>query len=262
MTSIEPSAADVDLAPNGWPWPVLRGFRNGEAFALTDVYRRHVDEVAKQLRHGFGFTSAGRAHRFVGYGSAFELQDALHETFRRAFEPRAREGYDGIRPYGPYLRTIARNVVLRGFRQREVQFPAVGQADDATGESAEATLPDEAAPSPEQTVGRAQVQAVVQRYLETLPEVDRELLRLRFIEGQSQRDAADALGLGRQQVRGREVKLRKGLLAFLRRQGEEGLVPGGLVLQLMLVTDAVIVLREAADSVLASLGAGAGGGLT
>lgn len=221
-----------EAAPNGWPWPLLRGFREGETAALGEVYRRHARDVAAQLRYGFAFQARGRHHRFVGCRSAFDLHDALHETFRRAFEPRAREGYDGMRPYGPYLRAIARNVVLRGFRAREEQFPEV-RADDGEASGEPIEIVDEGAATPEQEVGRAQVRAVVQRFLQTLPAADRRLLELRFVEGQSQRDAAEALGMGRQQVRGREVKLRRQMLRFLREQGEEGLVSAAVVLPLL-----------------------------
>jgi len=220
-------------APNGWSWALLRGFREGRTDALSEVYRRHADEVTKQLRYGFAFQAAGRHHRFVGCRSAFELHDALHETFRRAFEPGARERYDGLRPYGPYLRAIARNVVLRGFRAREVQFPEVREDGEATSTAIEVV--DDASPTPEQQVGRAQLRAVVQRFLDTLPAPDRRLLEVRFVEGRSQRDAAELLGLGRQQIRGRETKLREQLLRWLRQRGEEGLVAASLALPLPLV---------------------------
>lgn len=218
-------------APNGWPWSLLEGFRAGESSALRDVYRRHAADVAKQLRFGFSFESRGRAHRFVGYGSAFDLQDALHETFRRAFEPRARQGYDGIRPYGPYLRTIARNVVLKTFRNREISFPPVG--DDDEGGKAPVTAWGDDGPSPEQSVASAQVQALVKDFLGTLDPQSRRLLEVRFIDGKSQRDAADLLGLGRQQVRSREAKLRAALVNYLKAQGEAGLVTHSALLALL-----------------------------
>jgi RNA polymerase sigma factor (sigma-70 family) len=229
-----PTQAVTDAtAPNGWPWALLRGFREGHTEALGEVYRLHAEDVTKQLRYGFAFQAAGRHHRFVGCRSAFELHDALHETFRRAFEPQARERYDGLRPFGPYLRAIARNVVLRGFRAREVQFPEIRVDGEATAGPIE--IVDEGSQTPEQQVGRAQLRAVVQRFLETLPAPDRRLLEVRFVEGKSQRDAAEVLGLGRQQIRGREAKLRQQMLRYLRQQGEEGLVAAGLALPLPLL---------------------------
>jgi RNA polymerase sigma-70 factor (ECF subfamily) len=178
------------------------------------------------LHYGFSFSSAGRAHRFVGYGSAFELQDALHETFRLAFEPRARDGYDGIRPYGPYLKAIARNVVLKSFRAREKLFPTV---DEVVGRGIESGVTvSEAPPSPEQHVQHGEIRELVEEFLRGLADEDRRLVETRFVEGLSQRDAAEVLGIGRQRIRTRELRLRKELMTFLRSRGEAGLVAHGM----------------------------------
>jgi RNA polymerase sigma factor (sigma-70 family) len=212
---------------------MLRGFREGQQDALREVYRMHVEDVARHLRHGFSFSSRGRDHRFVGYGSAFELHDVLHETFLRAFEPRARDRYDGIRPYGPYLKAIARNIVLRGFRAREVSFPAIG---DDVGEASMGHARFEAdLGSPESLVARDEVRALVQAFLESLEPEERLLLRLRFVDGISQRDVAEKMGLGRQQVRGREERLRKRLVQYLQSRGETGLMPRGAMVPTWIV---------------------------
>jgi RNA polymerase sigma factor (sigma-70 family) len=210
---IPTSTIEPGLAPNGWSWATLRGFRSGEPAALREVYRAHAEDIGKLLRFGFSFESSGRAHRFVGYGSAFELQDALHETFCRAFEPRARQGYDGVRPYAPYLRTIARNVVLRAFRAQRELFPL---ADEGHGPGAGAVVLTDNEPGLEDAALRRELDGIVREFLDQLPADDRRLLTVRFVEGHSQRDAADALGLGRQQVRSRETRLRAALLAHLR----------------------------------------------
>jgi RNA polymerase sigma factor (sigma-70 family) len=217
------TAPGGELAPNGWPRALLQGFRAGEREALTTVYRLHAEEVALLLRHGFSFESSGQRHRFAGYASGFELQDALHETFRRAFEPRAREGYDGIRPYGAYVTTIARNLVLRSFRDREVLFPLEADAGAQVGPLLAAV---DVGPTPEREVHDHQVRELVERFLATLSLDERRLIELRYVEGLSQRDAADALGLGRQRVRTREQALRAKLLAYLREHGEAALVDG------------------------------------
>lgn len=202
---------ETDTAPNGWPRALLQGFRDGRAEALTQVYRDHAPELARRLRGGFTFEAGGRTHRFVGYHGAFELQDALQETFKLAFEAGARQRYDGLRPYAPYLFTIARNVVLRSFRAREVLFPSAGEVPG---------LDSAPTPSPEQALAREQTRRLVAAFLESLPEEDRRLLTLRFAEGLPQREAADALGIGRQRLRGREDELRSRLVAHLRARGE------------------------------------------
>ena len=143
--------------------------------------------------------------------------------FGARFEPRAREGYDGIRPYGAYVTTIARNLVLRSFRAREVLFPLEADAGVQAGPMLAAV---DVGPTPEREVHDRQVLELVERFLATLTPDERRLIELRFVEGLSQRDAADALGLGRQRVRTREQALRAKLLAYLREHGESALVEG------------------------------------
>lgn len=215
---------DDSNAPNGWPRATLNAFRDGRPDAMTWVYRTHAPELARRLRAGFTFESGGHAHRFGGYTGAFELQDALQETFRLAFEAGARARYDGLRPYAPYLFAIARNVVLRGFRAREVLFPTTGEMALA----AEAASVASPAVTPELDLQRAQTRHLVERFLATLSAEDRRLLTLRFVEGHPQREAADALGIGRQRLRGREDALRARLVAHLRAHGAVQTAAGGV----------------------------------
>jgi RNA polymerase sigma-70 factor (ECF subfamily) len=221
MPPIDP---DTPTAPNGWSRATLTAFRAGRAEALTWVYREHAPELARRLRTGFTFESGGHAHRFGGYAGAFELQDALQETFRLAFEAGARERYDGLRPYAPYLFAIARNVVLRGFRAREVLFPTTGELALA----AEAVPATSAAVTPELDLQRAQTRRLVEVFLATLTAEDRRLLTVRFAEGTPQREAAELLGMGRQRLRGREDALRARLLAHLRAHGAVQTASGGI----------------------------------
>ncbi|PRQ08316.1 RNA polymerase sigma factor [Enhygromyxa salina] len=212
----------AELAPNGWSKDLLRGFKAGERAALTEVYRLHAESVALLLRHGFSFEASGTRHRFAGYGSGFELQDLLHETFRRAFEPRSRASYDGIRPYGAYVSTIARNLVLRSFRAREVLFPLA----DGEHPTAATLAPIDDGPSPEREVHDAEVRELVAAFLASLDPEQRRLVQLRFVDGLSQRDAAEVLGLGRQRIRTSEKQLRRALLIYLREHGEATLIEG------------------------------------
>jgi DNA-directed RNA polymerase specialized sigma24 family protein len=84
-------------------------------------------------------------------------------------------------------------------------------------------------PTPERELHDRQVLELVERFLATLTPDDRRLIELRHVEGLSQRDAADVLGLGRQRIRTREQALRVKLLAYLREHGEAALVDGVVV---------------------------------
>jgi RNA polymerase sigma-70 factor (ECF subfamily) len=227
-----PLEAEAPTAPNGWPVALLRGFRAGDREALADVYRRHADDVAAFLQRGFTFEAQARWYRFAGYGSAFDLQDALHQTFRLAFEPAARNGYDGVRPYGPYLLTIARNVALRAFRLREKLFAPLRGDEDGPPPFAAADA-GEPGSSPEQQLLREQARAMVRAFLDGLSAQDRDLLQLRFVEGLSQRDAAERLGIGRQSVRSRETRLREQLVAYVRAREEPRAGLGGALVSMV-----------------------------
>jgi RNA polymerase sigma-70 factor (ECF subfamily) len=210
-------ASTAPRAPNGWPSVWLQGFRGGDSGALEAIYRQHAPAVATLLRRGFSFESEGVQRRFVGYASAFDLQDALHETFRLAFEPRAREGYDGLRPFGPWVAAIARNVVLRDFRRKERAFPRVDvHGTPEEGAVAVQVTVGTGPTGPEAVVASERLRERVRAFVAGLPAADRELVRLRFEEGRSQRDVEALLGVGRQRIRTREAKLRAALLAQLR----------------------------------------------
>ena len=78
------------------------------------VYRAHAEPLARMLR-AMAWRVRGGAMR-----GTLEVENTVLETFARAFEPRTRESYDGVRPYGHFLLGIARNVLLEQTRQREV----------------------------------------------------------------------------------------------------------------------------------------------
>jgi RNA polymerase sigma-70 factor (ECF subfamily) len=180
---------------------LLRQFRRGEQRALERVYRTYVDRVEALVRHGF--VLAQRGVRISGVGVA-DLADLIQEVFARAFSERARLGFDGVREYGPYVATIARNVLIDWARKhkREIVMP----------ELAELEAPDDGEPEPIDPA----VLAVVERYLAALPPELRGLYEQRYVLNLSQEEAARNLGLKRQQLRTREKKLRKGLARALR----------------------------------------------
>ena len=91
---------------------LLDSFRRGEGPAIERVYREYVGQVTALLKSGFSFMSGGKSTYFKGYKDAWELECAVQDVFIQAFSARARESYDGVKPFGPFLMTIARNRVI------------------------------------------------------------------------------------------------------------------------------------------------------
>jgi RNA polymerase sigma-70 factor, ECF subfamily len=212
---------------------LLDRFKRGERRALEEVYRHYAPEVATFLSRGFTFSSGGRALRFGGYAQPFDLDNALQETFMRAFKESARVGYDGLHPYKSYLYAIARNLVLDEFRNREVamspfidQLDSGGAAPDATARDGEEAAPastvsdgPSAGVSAEQEFLRHELGRLYAGFVARLDERDRTFFRHRFEEQQTQVEAGVASGLSHMQARTLEKKLRRAFLEFMQTNG-------------------------------------------
>jgi RNA polymerase sigma factor (sigma-70 family) len=211
---------------------LLDRFKRGERRALEEVYRHYVPELAAFLQRGFTFQSSGRALRFSGYTQPFDLDNALQETFTRAFKESARVGYDGLHPYKSYLFAIARNLVLDEFRNREVamspfidRLDAGGPVESSAGDGNEAapasTLSDapSAGVSAEQEFLRNELGRLYAAFVARLNERDRTFFRHRFEEQRTQVDAGAKSGLSHMQARTLEKKLRRAFLDFMQTNG-------------------------------------------
>lgn len=193
-----------------WDRALLLRFRDGDTAAMGEVYRRHAGALARMLR-----AAAYRGASFAALRSAVELENTLVEVFARAFEPRARQAYDGVRPYEQYLMGIARNVVLEQSRRRE---DAAGLDLDA--EVDRWLLGDTADLS--EVLEDREVDALLRTFRSGLPEDEGKLFDARFVEGLAQEAAAAKLGQTRIQLRRREQKLRARLLEYLQQHGYLG----------------------------------------
>ncbi|MBL8911879.1 MAG: sigma-70 family RNA polymerase sigma factor [Archangium sp.] len=190
-----------------WDQAFLQKFRSGEATAMAEVYRQHVPSLHRLLR-----AAAFRGPLFSSLRAPSELENTLLEVFARAFEPRAREAYDGVRPYEAFLMGIARNVLLENARRREdsvggelTEVVDTALADDLT--DVQALLEDR------------EVTRLLETFRRELNGENAQLYELRFVEGLSQEQAAERMGQTRIQLRRREHKLRTSLLAWLKQHG-------------------------------------------
>jgi RNA polymerase sigma-70 factor (ECF subfamily) len=184
---------------------LLDQFRAGSAKAMEAVYWAYARRIDVLVRRGFTSAASGRAVRGVSPG---EVEDLVQEIFARAFSERARLAFDGLREYGPFLATLARNLVLDWGRKqgREVSLEQGGPTLE---------LPSDEAHEDEGPWASPEVARTVEAYLQALPPDLAALHHERYVRGQSQGAAAAALGLTRQQLRTREARLREGLEAAL-----------------------------------------------
>ena|SRR5688572_13590708 len=187
-----------------WDRKLQAGFRNGHVDALAAVYRAHVDEVVRAARavlRGCSGGAAGRSDEIAG-----DLADVVQEAFTKAFAPEARQRFDGLRSFAPYVVQIARNVAIDHVRARRRNVPVdidqLAHRMSLEGESDRHERDDWADPA---------MVTVVDRYVAALAGDERRIHDALYVRGLSQREAAAQLGIGRQVIRTVEAKLRSEL---------------------------------------------------
>ena len=185
-------------------------FRAGDEGALTTVYRACVDHVTRIAELVLRACTSGSAR--AGSEISGALADVVQEVFVKAFAPEARRRFDPSRPYEPYLAQITRNVAVDHWRQMRRYVPAdLDQLIERLSLEAETDRAAANAWADSDTIG------VVEDYLASLDEESRLIHDALYVKGLSQRDAAALLGVGRQVVRTKEAKLRRGLRRVLSR---------------------------------------------
>lgn len=189
--------------------PVLvRSFRQGERPALAAIYRHYLEKVLALIRSGFLLPGPPPA-RIPGEREPSAQLDFAQDVFLRAFSERARLSYDGLRPYGPYLLRIARNLRIDQHRKRSREV-----SSEDLPETANADARDEAEELHWRTLSEA-----TSAYLETLDEEARTFVHLRFEEELSQSEVGERMGSGRRRVRTLEKRITSGLRKHLQKEG-------------------------------------------
>lgn len=201
----------------------LAAFRAGCPTALDNVYRTFERPLKNFVLRGFAFKSEGRQLYFGGLHSEHDLEDIVQETFRRAFGERARQSFDGIRPYKNYLFTIARNAVITDMSSRRRQIP-VGEAlmRDAPSEdlspleswvlSQRAALGEDGDLDSHERIEGLEIYGLLMGFIESLDGEAARFFRFRFLAQCSQEKTARRMGWNRARVRKLEARLRRDFL--------------------------------------------------
>jgi len=203
----------------------IEAFRRGDKQVLTELYRAHVSSVERFIRSGFTFSSRGKTIRFNGFYEPFRVQETLQDAFLKAFKKEAREGYDGSKPWRPYLMMIVRNHVIDQFRSSRteqryfVALADIGGSTETENETLERLQVDREANSPEMTAFRSQLGGVLKIFMDELDPVDMEVVQRHMLGDMTQQQLAEHLGESRNDVRKRIKSIRAKLLRHLKTQG-------------------------------------------
>jgi RNA polymerase sigma factor (sigma-70 family) len=209
--------------------PLLEAFKAGDREAMDTVYRHYLPGVTGFLRKGFTFRSGTSHFYFKGIQDPHDISAAVQEVFRRAFEDRARQSYNGVNSFSNWVLAIARNLVINQFRNREISFSSyispsdershLTVMDEEITEEFSGLLYGEKTLSQDAAAEETELKNLVGDFMHDLTAHEREVLTLRFTEGLGQEETAQKLGSTRMKVRTIEAKLRARLRSHLRHTG-------------------------------------------
>lgn len=166
-----PDATDAELCEQA---------RRGDSHAWTTIIRRHTPMLYRV------------AARMLGPGA--DAEDACQEAFMRAHKAFA--SYDPARPLAPWLARIVYHASLK-------RLAAGGRGGVATDPSDLERMDDGGRASPESIVATHETGAFVSAALGALSAQDRALVTLRYVEGLTDLEVGEAVGMNRNTVRTR-----------------------------------------------------------
>jgi len=137
-----------------------------------------------------------------------EAEDASQEVFLRMH--RAFATYDPTRPLAPWVARTAYHVCLR-----RMETAARSPTKEAEADEVLAAVRDERSPSPEAKLAESEANRLLATALADLSAQDRALLDLRYREGLSDSEVAEATGMHVNTVKTRIFRARARLRGWL-----------------------------------------------
>jgi RNA polymerase sigma factor (sigma-70 family) len=176
-----------------------KAFKAGERWAMAAVYRSYLPLIRTVTTHGFG--------NFKGFFDPVDRDDAVQNIFAVAFEERSRLRYNGIDPYGSFLRGIAHNVV-RKMLDKKTRFDR--RPDSLHEESTNA----------ETEYIKHETANLLRGFREQVTdEPDKTVLQRYFCDGTAEETLAKDLGITRHKVRKSIARLHSRMIKLLKSHG-------------------------------------------
>ena len=180
-----------ESSPSGVPRALLKRFAEGDAQAREELFRTYERRL---------FALCLRMLR-----NREEAEDALQETFFKASRTTSFDGEN----FGGWIYRIAVNAC------RDAQTKRAREAQKVESFTLE---PNDAPPNPSQVYREKVREEEMAEALESLPQDQKEVLILKYIEDLSTREVADILEVPDTTVEGRLREGRKGLRTILARR--------------------------------------------
>lgn len=169
----------------------VEGWRSDPDVALMERVRNGDNAAFRQLfdRHGKGIVNF--AYRFVH--NRDRAEELAQDVFLQIF--RARKRYEPKAKFQTYLYRVATNLCLNEIRRFDYQGKIEPLEGNPVGGDPEGNreLPDESQVPPEEGVAGRQVQARIEKVLNSLPEQQKSALLLSRVEGFSYQAVAECL---------------------------------------------------------------------
>jgi RNA polymerase sigma-70 factor (ECF subfamily) len=151
----------------------------------------------------------------------WEAEDAVQEAYIRAF--RRLDDFEGRSKLATWLTRIVVNEALMRLRRRRPGVTAMVDLDVAAAEAADNVVPFpiNAQPDPERAMAQSEINAMLEKAIDALPDVYRVVLVARVIEEMSVEETAELFGLKPETVKTRLHRAR----ALLRQDLEQKFGP-------------------------------------
>lgn len=204
--SLKVAARPQEARPTVDDADVIRRVRAGDADAFGALVEKYGGRIARLVR---GFVRNEQ-----------DAQDVVQDAFVKAFARLDR--FDGRSAFFTWLYRIAANTAMdhnKKVRRRPAPLPLETPREDEEGRTG--ISPAAPGPSPAEGAMTSELRLRIDEAMEGLPEVFREVVILREMEGLSYDDMARALGVSRGTVESRLFRARERLRARLGREMRE-----------------------------------------